>query len=241
MIHCEPAQMKYWEFIMMMFLNAFESESFIFGFYSNPIQEGDTENEHSNRQPWRFANGQPWCEFHLYDNNRVSPWYSECETRFTTRDNFWMQVLWWIIHSVWLAQQSLGRSKSVQLYSSAWKYHFNNLMEMKFSMNRDQINPILDVTFDGVHILDGDIVSANQPSTFNCMTRINSLHWMIPRNSKFTSRVRIPEHDSGLLLFPTYGNTMRFYACSITKNSCKIDWSRFWSGRYLYAGSGSDW
>ena len=39
------------------------------------------------------------------------------------------------------------------------KYHFNNFAELKFIIDRDKINPILDVTFDGQHILNGDIVS----------------------------------------------------------------------------------
>lgn len=40
------------------------------------------------------------------------------------------------------------------------RYHFNNLANISFTVEGDRINPILDVTFDGVHILDGDIVSA---------------------------------------------------------------------------------
>ncbi|MBL0341431.1 MAG: hypothetical protein IPP71_11100 [Bacteroidetes bacterium] len=39
------------------------------------------------------------------------------------------------------------------------QYHFNNLAEILFRVNRDITNPILDVTFDGTHIINGDIVS----------------------------------------------------------------------------------
>ncbi len=39
-------------------------------------------------------------------------------------------------------------------------YHFNNIAEFYFSVNPDRINPVMDVTFDGVHILNNDIVSA---------------------------------------------------------------------------------
>ncbi|MFI5218189.1 MAG: C25 family cysteine peptidase [Bacteroidia bacterium] len=38
--------------------------------------------------------------------------------------------------------------------------HFNNLASWTFNVSRDITNPILDITFDGQHILDGDIVSA---------------------------------------------------------------------------------
>ena len=39
------------------------------------------------------------------------------------------------------------------------QYHFNNLAEIRFNVDRDITNPILDVTFDGIHIMNGDIVS----------------------------------------------------------------------------------
>ncbi|MGM0478646.1 MAG: C25 family cysteine peptidase [Bacteroidota bacterium] len=37
--------------------------------------------------------------------------------------------------------------------------HFNNLLQLPFTLSEDDVNPILDVTFDGTHILNGDIVS----------------------------------------------------------------------------------
>ncbi len=40
------------------------------------------------------------------------------------------------------------------------QYHFNNIAELDFSSIGDKINPLLDVTFDNQHILNGDIVSA---------------------------------------------------------------------------------
>lgn len=41
------------------------------------------------------------------------------------------------------------------------QYHFNNLLQIPFSVNGDNENPLLDVTFDGRHILNGDIVNPN--------------------------------------------------------------------------------
>ncbi len=39
--------------------------------------------------------------------------------------------------------------------------HFNNLLQIPFYVIEDSINPILDVTFNGNHILNGDIVDPN--------------------------------------------------------------------------------
>src|SRR5690606_13389860 len=41
------------------------------------------------------------------------------------------------------------------------EYYNNNLLEAGFKVNADRTNPLLDVTFDGQHIMDGDIVSPN--------------------------------------------------------------------------------
>lgn len=41
------------------------------------------------------------------------------------------------------------------------QYYDNNILEIKYEVLKDNKNPILDVTFDGVRILDGDIVSPN--------------------------------------------------------------------------------
>ncbi|NNC83265.1 MAG: hypothetical protein HKN79_06785 [Flavobacteriales bacterium] len=45
-------------------------------------------------------------------------------------------------------------------YDQLEQYHFNNLGQIRFMVEKDRINPILDVTFDGAHILDGDLISA---------------------------------------------------------------------------------
>jgi len=40
------------------------------------------------------------------------------------------------------------------------QFHFNNIASRSMMVNGDNLNPLLDVTFDGRHIMDGDIVSA---------------------------------------------------------------------------------
>jgi len=40
------------------------------------------------------------------------------------------------------------------------QFHFNNFATFKFLVNQDNVNPLLDVSFDGRKIIDGDLVSA---------------------------------------------------------------------------------
>ncbi len=58
-------------------------------------------------------------------------------------------------HNVWIDVNPPGHPK-YQLE----QYHFNNLVKLSFNTSKDVINPLLDVTFDGIRILNGDIVSA---------------------------------------------------------------------------------
>lgn len=45
-------------------------------------------------------------------------------------------------------------------YDQLEQYHFNNIAQKSFYVKRDKRNPLFDVTFDGIHIMNGDIVSA---------------------------------------------------------------------------------
>jgi len=45
-------------------------------------------------------------------------------------------------------------------YHQLEQYHFNNIAQWRFDVDVDVENPLLDITFDGMHILDGDIVSS---------------------------------------------------------------------------------
>ncbi|MBX9850395.1 MAG: hypothetical protein K2X86_01400 [Cytophagaceae bacterium] len=47
------------------------------------------------------------------------------------------------------------------------QYYNNNIVEMSFGVDKDKINPVLDVVFDGTHIMDGDIVSPSPMITIS--------------------------------------------------------------------------
>lgn len=59
---------------------------------------------------------------------------------------FWMEVNPYINGSQYVTDQPE-------------QYHFNNLLQIPFNVTADDEHPILDVTFDGRHILNGDIIS----------------------------------------------------------------------------------
>lgn len=77
-----------------------------------------------------------------------------------------------IIDSLWFETWGLGGNNQLWLeinatdpatgqYDQIEQYHFNNFLHIGFEVQRDKENPLLDVTFDGLHILDGEIVSTH--------------------------------------------------------------------------------
>ena len=48
---------------------------------------------------------------------------------------------------------------TLERFDQKEQYHFNNIASIPFVVTGDEINPILDVVFDGIHILDGELVS----------------------------------------------------------------------------------
>ena len=62
------------------------------------------------------------------------------------------------INSLWMEVNPYINGSTV-ITDQPEQFHFNNLLQVPFYVNADDVNPILDVTFDGRHILNGDIIS----------------------------------------------------------------------------------
>lgn len=67
---------------------------------------------------------------------------------FSGFNSLWMEVNPYINGSLFVTDQPE-------------QYHFNNILQVPFKVASDNENPLLDVTFDGRHILNGDIVNPN--------------------------------------------------------------------------------
>ena len=105
------------------------------------------------------------------------------------------------------------------------KYHFNNLAEVKFRVDRDIINPVLDVTFDGLHILDGDIISGKPSVTIQLHDENKFL--ALNDTAKFKIYLISPGSSTAERVYfstPVSGDYLRFTEAVLPKNSCRIDW-----------------
>jgi hypothetical protein len=106
------------------------------------------------------------------------------------------------------------------------RYHFNNIAEVKFTVNRDNINPILDITFDGVHILDGDIVSGRPQITI--LLKDENKFLALDDPSKIRVFMKTPSQLKKEELNFTdifFNDRLRFTPASLPSNKCRVDFN----------------
>ena len=102
------------------------------------------------------------------------------------------------------------------------QYFFNNFIYKNFYVKSDNKNPLLDVTFDGVHILNRDIVSAKPH--IQIKLKDDSKYLLLNDTSISSVQVRYP--DGTLRTYNFDGDTLRFIpATSGSDNTATIEFA----------------
>ena len=117
------------------------------------------------------------------------------------------------LNQLWVAVNELGKSQT-QLE----QYHFNNIANLTFNVLPDKVNPLLDVTFDGIHILNQDIVSPS-PTILIKLTDENKF-LALNDPSNFKVFIQGPSNSSPVLI--PFGSNLSFTPAVLPANSCKL-------------------
>jgi hypothetical protein len=100
------------------------------------------------------------------------------------------------------------------------EYHFNNFLYHNFYVKTDLTNPLLDVTFDNVHILNQDIVSARPH--IQIKLKDESKYLLLNDTSLITVQLRYPDGTLHPYYFST--DTVRFTpATNSADNTATVD------------------
>ncbi len=121
------------------------------------------------------------------------------------------------------------------------QYHFNNFLYQNFYVNSDKYNPLLDVTFDGLHILNRDIVSARP----HILIKLKDESKSLALNDTSLIKVQIRFPDGSLKAYKFDNDTLRFTPANLAtgENTATIDFSPLLSGddeEYELIVSGKD-
>ncbi len=102
------------------------------------------------------------------------------------------------------------------------QYHFNNFLYKSFYVKVDQTNPLLDVTFDNVHILNEDIVSAKP----HIMIKLKDEAKFLLLNDTSVLKVQLRYPDGSLHPYYFNTDTLRFSpATSGADNTASVEFS----------------
>lgn len=165
----------------------------------------------STRQYKSFASLAPGEV--VYDTVQVST------TGLSGENNIWYEV----------------NPRDDQAFWQLEQYHFNNIYLHPFKIGKDNKNPILDVAFDGIRILDGDIVSPSPEIVIALKDENNFLPLDDPELLEvYITFERNNESDSTVLVLPS---EYEFIPGTKEDNECKIIFKRtFTSDGYYYLG-----
>lgn len=105
-----------------------------------------------------------------------------------------------------------------QPQSQLEQYHFNNIARNSVFITGDHINPLLDVTFDGMHILNNDLVSAKP--TILIQLRDENKYLELNDTSDFKIFLKSPGSALAQRIF--FGTTMVFIPAVLPINTCRI-------------------
>ena len=120
------------------------------------------------------------------------------------------------------------------------QFHFNNYLYKDFYVKSDLFNPLLDVTFDGVHILSRDIVSSKP----GILIKLKDENRFLALKDTSLIKVQLRYPDQSLHTYYFNGDTMRFNPANLSsgENAATIDFKPYLpdDGEYELIVSGKD-
>jgi hypothetical protein len=217
-----PAQLKSWHVLYEKAPETAIDPVSYFSFYKNPIQEGDSIRFGIATHNISDKNMDSLLVVYRVIHNNSPIWTKTKRLRTHPAGDV-------LIDSMAVSSLGMAGLNTLQVefnpnYDQPEQTHVNNIAEVGFNVTSDNINPMLDVTFDGVRIMNGDIVSA-KPSIQITLKDENRFLLMndISDTSKFRVSLKSPT-DADFVIIPFYNNgvqLMQFVPAS-ANNKCYV-------------------
>ncbi len=164
-INKKPTQMKSWSVLYTGVPETIIDPDLGFYFKSDTVQRGeDIEFAISTQNVSPYDMDSLLVQYFVYDNqNQVSLIKSKKLRPHPSQDVLTDTVRFNTLHTEGEHQLMVefNGKNTDGIYDQLEQNHYNNIATRNFYVQPDRINPLLNVTFDGLHIMDGDIVSAS--------------------------------------------------------------------------------
>jgi hypothetical protein len=219
-----PPQIDRWHVLYTPYPDAAVNPPLAFSF-TDTLQEGQQAKlivGIQNLTPWPF-NDSLLLTYWLVDNNRNKILLPQKIKAPSFNGYAWFAdtlLVNTIGHpgenEIWMEVNPIGDTNT-QLE----QYHFNNVLMVPLHVGTDRTNPLLDVTFDGVHIMDQDIVSGKP----NILISLKDENQFLALNdtADFNIFLKTPSQSiAQRIYFGTACNELCFTPAVLPHNSCKI-------------------
>lgn len=218
-----PAQLDYWRIYYDGTPDASLNPVKHFTFYNSTLQQGDElKISIAVENIGDYDMDSLWVDFWIYDANRNIQQKKSVKMDSLRVDSivipevtFTTEHLPGGLSSVWVEANPFNSEHQLE------QYHFNNIGTIPFYLKEDKINPVLDVTFDGIHIMNGDIVSAKP----NILIKLKDENKFLPLNDPSLFRVFIKHPGKTTYDSVYFGPEMTFEPAVLPDNSCKINYT----------------
>jgi hypothetical protein len=126
------------------------------------------------------------------------------------------------LNSIWVEFNPLNSETGT--YFQPEQHHFNNIAVKYFRVNRDITNPLLDVSFDGRYIMNGELVSSKP----EILIKLKDENRYLALNDTSLFRIYLTDLTTGIERRVYFGlqenpqETIEWIPASLPENSCKI-------------------
>ncbi|MEO6882573.1 MAG: C25 family cysteine peptidase [Bacteroidia bacterium] len=227
-----PGQLNKWQVFYAPEPEVAINPNKYFSFHADTIQQGDSlKFKVAVQNISEFNMDSMLVTYWVVDNgNAIHPLASQMTRKLPAGDTLISSVKvpttnYVGINSLWIEVNPLSHPQT-----RLEQYHFNNIAKIAFFVGTDHINPIMDVTFDGVHILNNDIVSAKP----NILIGLKDENKFLALNDTSDFAVYIRNTNQATSQRVYFGPQMTFQKAVLPNNSCKINYMPSFSGDGTY-------
>ena len=217
-----PAQLRYWRIYYDGVPDASLNPSKQYSFYNSSIQQGDSiKMQVAVENISDYDMDSLWVDFWVYDVNQnkipiksVKMDSLRVDSTLLPEVKFSSVNIPGGLNSLWIEANPFNS------YHQTEQNHFNNVGLMPFMVSADVTNPILDVTFDGVKIMNGDVVSSKP----NILITLKDENTFLALNDTSDFEVYIKKSTQTVFERIHFGSSMTFYPAQLPNNSCRINY-----------------
>lgn len=221
------SQLKKWQVFYQPVPEVALNPKKYFSFYADSTQEGDSIKFSVTVQNIsEFYMDSMLVNFWVVDQNRIiRPLSSYMSPPLKPDSSFISSIAFSNMgypgkNTLWMEVNPVNTIKT-----RLEQFHFNNIAELGFFVGSDRINPLLDVTFDGIHILNGDIVSPKPAIVISVKDENKFL--ALNDTSDFAVYLKYPGNSTPQRIY--FSSILSFTPATLPANSCKIDFTPYLS------------